>query len=368
MTEDAFRPQRPDQDGSFEVKGNMDPRLQEKIQKRREQAQKEQEFLEQQQTEAQGEVQPEAVQPVQEPIPPTAPPPAQEVEVDAQEILQEKPRARRTISGPSLGSPQLQELINRIPQDKTNYDKVNLPSKGKFYKNEILKSGVLHIRPLLGGDEEVFATARYVKNNEAMDMIFEKVIKEPIDPTELLGIDRTYLLVYLRIISHSPSYEVEISCPDTDNKFSTEIDLNSLEVEHCPDDFGEKDLEGNLPGSKFYFRYRLPIGKDEQKILSHKNKRINMFGDSAVDDTMTYKTAILLEEIEGITSENDLKILLKKLPAEDVNYLRNVMNDPPFGVDTQVKFISPFSANEFFQELPVEMGFFFPRLKKREQT
>jgi hypothetical protein len=56
--------------------------------------------------------------------------------------------------------------------------------------------------------------------------------------------------------------------------------------------------------------------------------------------------------------------LLRRLPVQDVSYLRNVVNEPPFGVNTKVSITSPYSLNEFEVELPLEANFFFPRIKK----
>jgi len=71
-----------------------------------------------------------------------------------------------------------------------------------------------------------------------------------------------------------------------------------------------------------------------------------------------------LNNIETITSKDELKVVIKNLPIQDVNYLRNLVNDPPFGIQTKVSILSPFSNEEFEIDLPLDSGFFFPRNKK----
>jgi hypothetical protein len=83
------------------------------------------------------------------------------------------------------------------------------------------------------------------------------------------------------------------------------------------------------------------------------------------DDTLLYRTAFLIEEIEGLSNKIEIQTLLKKLPINDVAYLRTVVNDPPFGVDTKVSINNPYTLNDFEIELPLESNFFFPRARKK---
>lgn len=264
------------------------------------------------------------------------------------------------------GSDHLKELINTLKNSNKVYEEIELPSLGKFYDGD-LSSGKIHIRPMTGEEEQILATPRFVKKGQAINMIFERCIQEKIKPQDLLSVDRTYLLIYLRGISYSPEYEVEIKCPECSKKFSTVIDLNSLHLDNCPDDYGPI-LKDTLPTSKLQFSYRLSTGDDEQEIQDYRDRRIKMFGDAAADDTITYRTAQLLVEIDGITSKSELQILLKNLPINDVSYIRSCVNEPPFGVDTNVEIVCASCLQDFNVELPLESNFFFPRRRKATKT
>ena len=220
---------------------------------------------------------------------------------------------------------------------------------------------------MTGEEEQILATPRYVKRGKAIDMIFSRCIREKINTEELLSVDRTHLLIYLRGISYTPEYDVEIKCPECLTKFQTVIDLNALEVEECPPDFSPDSLEGVLPLSGFNYRYRLSTGRDEQQISNYRDKRVQECGDSGEDDTLLYRTAMLLEEIEGVRLLREMQYLLKKLPIADVAHLRNEINTPPFGVKTEVQMLCPACSEEFKIDLPLETSFFFPR-KKGDRT
>ena len=241
------------------------------------------------------------------------------------------------------------------------WEEFEFPSKGRFYKDI---PAVVHVRPMTGEEEQILATPRFVKRGKAIDMIFNRCIREKINTESLLSVDRTHLLIYLRGISYTPEYDVEIKCPNCGIKFQTVIDLNGLEVDECPPDFGPEQLEGHLPMSGFYYRYRLSLGSDEQQISQYRDKKIQDFGDQSEDDTLLYRTALLLDEIQGVRMLKEIQHILKKLPIADVAHLRNEINQPPFGVKTEVPMLCPSCTEEFKIDLPLETSFFFPRKKE----
>lgn len=258
------------------------------------------------------------------------------------------------------GSDSFEAALAKL-SDPNQWEEFELPSKGKFYTDI---PPVVHVRPMTGEEEQILATPRFVKKGKAIDMIFDRCIREKINTEDLLSVDRTHLLIYLRGISYTPEYDVEIKCPECGIKFQTVIDLNALDVEDCPPDFGPDDLEGILPVSGFKYRYRLSLGKDEQQISQYREKKIQDWGDQSEDDTLLYRTALLLEELEGVKMLKEIQFLLKKLPIADVAHLRNEINQPPFGVKTEVPMLCPSCTEEFKIDLPLETSFFFPRKKE----
>jgi len=266
------------------------------------------------------------------------------------------------------GSSKLEELIAGIgARGSMVYEQIELPSKGKFYNGEDGPTdGIVHLRPMVGEEEEILATPRFVKKGQAINMIFNRCMKENFDSANFLTQDRTYMLIYLRGISYTPEYDVEIRDPETDQTFATTINLNELYVDPCPTDFSSDNLKDTLPVTGYAFRYRLAVGKDEQVIQDHRERRAKNFDLSGqADDTLLFRTAHLIEEIEGLTDKTEIQILLKKLPIQDVAYLRTVVNEPPFGVDTKISITNPYSLRDFEIELPLESNFFFPRAKKK---
>lgn len=323
----------PSFESSFQISGNMPDAFREALQKKG--------------------LPPESVAPniVKRPKAATAPP---------RQKQQASPNMRVT------GSEELEGLLRKLT-DACVWEEINLPSNGKFYTDI---PSVLHIRPMSGEEEQILATPRHVRRGKAIDMIFERCLREKIDPEQLVSADRTYLLIYLRGISYTPEYDVEITCPSCAFRFTHTINLDTdLSLEVCPEDFCPDQLTGTLPTSNFHYQYRLATGKDEQDIAHYREEQMREYGENTDDDTLLYRTALLLESVESVIQKPELKLLLKRLPINDVAHLRNVINDPPFGVKTLISIWcrNPNCNHNFDIDLPMEANFFFPR-KKREKT
>jgi len=277
-------------------------------------------------------------------------------------------------AGPQMrvtGSNKLEELLAAIQDKTTVYEPVELPSKGKFYDGvDGPTDGIVHLRPMTGEEEEILATPRFVRKGQAINMIFKRCMQEKsFDPQKFVTADRTYLLIYLRGISYTPEYDVEVRCTECETKFATVVDLNSLYVDQCPADFALESLSGTLPTTGLSYTYRLSRGADEQDIQEHRDRKMKGFDTAGMaDDTLIYRTAQLLESIEGLTDKHELVQLLKRLPINDVAHLRNTVNDPPFGVDTNVEINCPSCLADFTVDLPLEANFFFPRRKTASQN
>jgi hypothetical protein len=273
------------------------------------------------------------------------------------------------MSGASIDT-KLQDVLMQIRQSTTNFEEITLPSLGKFYDGSIGPlDGKLHVRPMTGHEEEILATQRFVKKGQAVNMIFSRCLKEKFDSNKLLVADRTYLLLYLRGISYTPNYDVSLKCPECDHQFEETIDLDSLYLNFCPNNFGPTSLKDQLPTSGLIFSYRLPTGEDERKVQDyrdHKAKISKQFNTSErTDDSLLYRTAIMLNDISGIANTDEILEVIRNLQMNDVVYLRNLINSPPFGVDTNIAIHCPNCPAEFDVDLPIESNFFFPRAKPK---
>lgn len=271
----------------------------------------------------------------------------------------------------SSGGDVIKEMLASIKQFTTNYEEITLPSLGKFYNgNDGPTDGVINIRPMTGQEEKIIATPRFIKKGQAVNMIFKNCMMEKFDPDQFLSVDREYLLIYLRGISYSPDYEVTLRCPECQTSFNHTINLDTLFMNYCPDDFDGTSLTSVFPKTGFKFTYRLARGKDESAILNHRERRIKDWGDSTHDDTLLFRAASLIEQMETpsggiLTGQHNIMNVIEQLPIQDVAHIRNLLTDPPFGVDKTITLVCPSCIRDFHTELPLESNFFFPRTRKK---
>lgn len=259
---------------------------------------------------------------------------------------------------------KLKDLLAQL-KPVYDYDEILLPSRGVFYDGKDGPTeGILHIRPMCGEEEQILATPRFVRRGQAINMIFQRCIKEQFNADNLLSVDRTHLLIWLRGISYGHEYEVKIKCPQCNTEFNHTINLAALMVKHCPEDFGPP-LNDVMPKSGFKFTWRLPRGTDELQVQAYRDRMLKEFGDAHSDDSTIYRVAMMLENVEGLSNKTELLTLLKKLPVQDVSYLRTLATEPPFGVDTKCQVSCPMCYHDYEVELPLEAGFFFPKHRKQ---
>ena len=281
------------------------------------------------------------------------------------------PRTRsKPVSVKINSSPALDAILGKIQEKTAIYEAIELPSKGIFYNGEDGPiNGILHLRRMTGEEEQVLATQRIVKKGDAVNTIFRRCMQEQYDPAWLLTADRTYMLIYLRGISYTPRYDVEINCPACRSRFSHPLNLDQIMVDDCPIDFTPECLHGELPTTGLKYIYRLSRGFDEQELMEYRQRQNQMpEEDDATDDTLTFRTGQLLEEIEGVTDKQELAFAVSKLPSSDTNHLMNVVNNPPFGADTSVDIECRVCGHNFSVDMPMESGFFFPRPKRGSRT
>ena len=134
------------------------------------------------------------------------------------------------------GDDKLDSLLAGIKEQTFRYDELQLPSLGRFYDGSVAPTnGIIHVRPMTGKEQEILGTPSLVKRGQAINQIFASCVREPIKPDQLLTVDRTVLLVYLRGISYGSDYEAEVRCPACSAKYPTVIDLDKT-IMPCPAD------------------------------------------------------------------------------------------------------------------------------------
>ena len=111
---------------------------------------------------------------------------------------------------------------------KVSKNVIELPSKGKLYKDNI---DTLEIEYMTAKDEDILTSPHLLKNNKALDVLLErKIMNTTIKPSELLLGDKNMILLQLRAGSYGQYYSVSVTCPFTGKNFDYNVDLTQLEI------------------------------------------------------------------------------------------------------------------------------------------
>lgn len=292
-------------------------------------------------------------------------------------VAPRKPEKKESYEAPKVQvaqSQDIKELINRI-RESSDYRPVDLPSNGiPYMADSPLKEGKVLMRPMRAGEEEILSTPKFFKDGQAIEMIFKQCIQFPSkmpldDPRQLLSLDRTYLLIYLRAISYGNLYECSVNCATCRATFDTIIDLeNELDCDFLEDVDFKEPLKGMWPEIKFPFYYRLSRGFDEHQLLKMDRDRKSKFSNPT-DQSLLNRANLLITQIgdeESGFCTNDpkqIRQVLQELVAKDLYETRRCLDSQPFGVDARVVLDCPKCGAENIMALPMGADFFLPRAR-----
>lgn len=106
---------------------------------------------------------------------------------------------------------------------------IDLPSKGKWYNDSIVKDGNVEKLPVFGMnamDEIVFQTPDALFTGEATAQVIQSCVPDILDPWELVGYDIDFLLVAMRIATYGTGMPVSTKCPQCSVTTESEVDLS----------------------------------------------------------------------------------------------------------------------------------------------
>lgn len=189
--------------------------------------------------------------------------------------------------------------------DSTQYEMVELPSKGECYPH---KKRAVKVGYLLASDENIIFSPKLRRERKIGETLLRrKVLDDDVNVDELCSGDREAILLWLRKTGYGNEYTV----PTTKEV----IDLSYLTYE-------EFNYFGDENG---HFDYLVPNGDlIKYRILSHKEE---------IDLIMDYLTS----ENSSLSDETTIKVILEALIMQTVSingnsnreYIRDYINNMP---------------------------------------
>lgn len=203
---------------------------------------------------------------------------------------------------------------------------VDLPSKGKFYKqgHPLHNKSSIEIRFMTAKEEDILTSKSLLKKGIAIDKMLESVIVDKnVKIDDLLLGDKNALIIAARITGYGSEYETKVTCPSCGASGKYSFDLREFKSTEGGDSEHAKLTENGtfkltLPVSKFEVEVRLLSGADEKRIA-------DMFSSKTVknvESNVTDQFKMFLVSVNGNSSREMLDKFVEVMPAADSRFLR----------------------------------------------
>jgi len=268
--------------------------------------------------------------------------------------------------------PQIKEIAEKSPSRKKsgkfNFIKselIPLPSKGRLYKPvckdpEVVKKGMIRMKPMTVKEEEILSTPRFLKAGIATRMILERCIDSDIDAKDILLFDSNFLMFYLRSISYGDEYHFELQCTNAtcEKKFDHVVNITKLAFDELDDEVKEP-IKVKLPISQYTVEAILPRLYHTEEIYTRNSnrKKSTQDSDQRLLDNMLVTTLAIYDEEGNEVDESDWVEFYEALPGADSGTLRE-----KFAFSTNIDEIKdiecPYCNTEFDGSIPMGPEFF----------
>jgi len=230
----------------------------------------------------------------------------------------------------------LEELFGKVKQASMTI--TDLPSKGRFYTDF---EGIT-ISPLKFLDEQLILTGKD-SDKDIVTELLEKTV-EGIDVSEILLMDKNYLLMKLREVSYGDDYEFSIVCRNCNYDSKTNIKLSKqLNMSQVTDDF-EDPRTLRLPKLGVDALIRLPRNREEKYFMNVETTYKNLYrfivSLNGNKDPVFISKAIELMEIA------DVKLIYKEI------------SNNPYGIDPRFVFKCGKCKHKETLAVPIDSDFF----------
>jgi len=205
-----------------------------------------------------------------------------------------------------------------------------------------LPSGnVAKIRPITFEEEKNILRASKNKNMDMATVLIDSCVSD-IDKSDILLVDKVYLLFKLRELSFGAVYDFVVGCPGCQRENNISVDLNNMPVVPLETEDGHETV--TLPMCKKEVVVKLASVADEKYI-----------SDSEVMMDNVWR---FVKEFGGHDNEMVIQQVIKKLPAGDINKLISVISCKGYGLTTDVRVICSHCGHDAVMELPLNQNFF----------
>jgi len=199
------------------------------------------------------------------------------------------------------------------------HDVVELPSKGKLYKN---KKSSLKVGYLTAQDENILIGQ--VNSDMIIPNLLRSKIYEPgFNVDELIDGDVQAILIFLRNTAFGPDYTFLLRDPKTAKEFEATVRLDELDVEKPLYEPNEEGLfVTQLPKSGKNVKCRVLTMADQREI----EKFTKSYPNGMTAPVVTKRLEMMIVEIDGERSREQISSFINQMPIADSKHIRTFVS------------------------------------------
>jgi len=246
-------------------------------------------------------------------------------------------------------------------------ESVPLPSRGVVYPvdSPLYGQETIDVKAMTAREEDILTSRALIKKGTVItELLRSCLINKDLRPDTLLSGDRNAIMTAIRITGYGANYEVEVECPNCDEKSKQSFDLTSLPIkrlEISPLTEGENIFEVELPltHKKVQFKFLTGIDEREMSILSERQKKSGLQASNMI--TQRFKQQIVA--IDGITDKSKIGMFIGNMPAGDSLYLRKHIDKHEPGIEMKAWMECGQCFEHSEVRLPMGASFFWPDIE-----
>ncbi len=239
---------------------------------------------------------------------------------------------------------------------------VVLPSGGDLYPEGHPWHNKLEveIKHMTAKEEDILSSQNYISSGVVLDKFVQSVLMDPVDPSTVLLVDRTAILIAARTTGYGEEYNTTVTCPACRFENQTSFNIRAaMEI---------KPAEANLVSSGFhkilFDDYDVdvlirPLAVADQY---HLEKESEMRSKNGLPETnVTALLRAMIHSVNGEASSGTISRFVDSLSAKNSKIIRDsyriVMPSLTIGQD----FTCQRCGHEAGLEVPLNADFFWPR-------
>lgn len=231
---------------------------------------------------------------------------------------------------------RLESLFGDLPPEVDTI--VKLPSESRFYPNA---NPNVTITPIKFDDEKHLASSFKNKENP-INLIISKCTKG-LETSNILLIDKLYLLLKIREISYGAEYPAKITCNKCNTDSEVNINLSNLIVNTIPMEVTDP-REITLPKLNKTAKVRFPRVSDEPFLATQEQIYNNVWR--------------FVTELNGITDPVFIAKAIPKMHIMDIKFIISNIMRSDLGLDPRFIFECGSCGDEAAMTVPINENFF----------